>query len=52
MSRVDIFLLAVMSSPNRFYLAKIVHKVRLADINKAPYRIGVYQKLNVLKNHK
>jgi hypothetical protein len=46
------FLLAVMSSPNRLSLAKIVRQVRLADINKASYRIGVYQKLNVLKNHK
>ena len=52
MSRVDIFLLAVMSLPNRLSLAKIVRAVRLADINKASYIIGVYQKLNVLKNPK
>ena len=52
MSIVDIFLLAVMSSPNRLALAKIVQQVCLADLNKAPYRIGFYQKLNVLKNHK
>ncbi len=50
MSRVDIFLLAVMKSENKLSLAKIVQKIRIANINKSPSRIGVYQRLNILKS--
>ena len=50
MSRVDIFLGAVMSSPNKLSLAKIVQKLPRTNINRSFYRRGVYQRLNVGKN--
>ncbi len=39
-----------MTSENKLSLAKIVQKIRMANINKSPSRIGVYKRLNVLKS--
>jgi hypothetical protein len=50
MSRVDIFLWAVMRAQNKLSLAKIVQQLPLSNINRSPSRIGIYQKSNVLKN--
>jgi hypothetical protein len=45
-----VFLWAVMSSQNKLSLAKIIQKIPRANINRIPSLIGVYQRLNVLKN--
>ena len=45
-----VFLWAVMSSQNKLSLAKIVQKIPRTNINISPSRIGVAQRLNVLKN--
>ncbi|MEG4453830.1 hypothetical protein [Microcoleus sp. N9_A1] len=49
MSRVDVFVLAVLSRKNRLSLSRIVEEVRGINLNKPPSRIGIYKRLNVLR---
>ena len=52
MSRVDIFLLAIMASQKELSLAKITQKVAEANINKPPSRLAIYKRLQVLSHRK
>ncbi|MEG5044611.1 hypothetical protein [Microcoleus sp. B4-C1] len=49
MSRVDVFVLAVLSRENKLSLSNIVKKIGEINLNKPPSRIGIYKRLNVLK---
>jgi len=51
MSRVDIFILAIMSSKNKLPLSKIVEKVQVAEISQVPSKLAIYKRLHVLKKH-
>ncbi|MEG4037553.1 hypothetical protein QUA03_27490 [Microcoleus sp. S36b_A4] len=48
MSRVDVFVLAVLSRKNKLSLSQIVEEVRKINLAKPPSRIGIYKRLNVL----
>jgi len=52
MSRVDVFVLAVLSRKNKLSLSNIVRKVADINLNKPPSRIGIYKRLNVLIGQK
>ncbi|MEG4198580.1 hypothetical protein [Microcoleus sp. Pol12A5] len=46
MSRVDAFVLAVLSRKNKLSLSQIVEEVREINLTKPPSRIGIYKRLN------
>ncbi|MEG4969677.1 hypothetical protein QUB17_33805 [Microcoleus sp. B5-C4] len=50
MSRVDMFVLAVLSRKNYLSLSSVVKEVREMNLSKPPSKIGIYKRLNVLKN--
>jgi DNA-binding PadR family transcriptional regulator len=50
MSRVDVFVLAVLSRQNKLSLSNIVEKVTEINLIKPPSRIGIYKRLHVLKD--
>ncbi|MEG4501587.1 helix-turn-helix transcriptional regulator [Microcoleus sp. F10-C6] len=50
MSRVDVFVLAVLSRQNKLSLSNIVEKVAEINLIKPPSRIGIYKRLHVLKD--
>lgn len=49
MSRVDIFLLEIMSGKKELPFSKIVKKVEIAEISHVPSRLAIYKRLHVLK---
>jgi len=52
MSRVDVFVLAVLCKKNRISLSNIVEEIRKINLSKPPSRIGIYKRLNVLNSQK
>jgi DNA-binding PadR family transcriptional regulator len=51
MSRVDVFVLAVLSQTNKqLSLSSIVRKIGDINLAKPPSRIGIYKRLHVLQN--
>lgn len=50
MSRIDIFVLAVLSDQNKLSLSSIVKKVAEINLIKPPSRIAIYKRLHVLKD--
>lgn len=50
MSRVDVFVLAVLSRKDKLSLSRIVEEISEINLAKPPSRIGIYKRLNVLKN--
>ncbi|MEG4172426.1 MULTISPECIES: hypothetical protein [unclassified Microcoleus] len=49
MSKVDIFVLAVLCHESKLSLSNIVKKIGEINLTKPPSRIGIYKRLNVLR---
>jgi DNA-binding PadR family transcriptional regulator len=52
MSRVDVFVLAVLFRKNKLSLSNIVEKIAEINLTKPPSRIGMYKRLQILKEQK
>lgn len=50
MSRVDMFVLAVLSRKYKLSLSDIVREIGEINLTKPPSRIGIYKRLHVLKD--
>jgi DNA-binding PadR family transcriptional regulator len=50
MSKVDVFVLAILSKENKLSLSSIVKKIAEINLIKPPSRIGIYKRLHVLKD--